>query len=177
MEVRYTLTVDEYVAFCLHAHRRSGVGRGSYFVAWVAAPIFCVIGASWLLMLNQEVAAMAAVLLVVIGCVFAAVYPFVYRAQVERSVRAYAEKVGTHGITGPITLILSEESLTEITATTRSEVKWANMQGIEEVGDRTYIYITGASAAVLPRFGFEADEDYEAVRDFAMRKLADRVRE
>jgi hypothetical protein len=70
-------------------------------------------------------------------------------------------------VTGPIRLILSEESLVEITELTRTEARWRDMDGIEEVGDYTFIMVTGMTAAILPRRGFEREDDYLSVRDFA----------
>jgi hypothetical protein len=175
VEVRYTLTLDEYVECAVHAYRKAGVGRASYLLLWFIVPVLCTGGAMGLWQYGGAMRPIAIGLALAAG-VFLVVYPFLHRAAIRRNLRACAERAGTHGVTGPITLILSEDALTEITETGRSEVKWADMAGIEVVGDRTYIYASGASAAVIPRSGFATGAEYEAVRDFALRKLADRVR-
>lgn len=175
MEVRYTLTLAEYVECAFHAYRKARVGRASYVLVWLIVPILCsgVAMGMW-----QYGGAMrpVAIGLALAAAAFLIVYPFLHRAAIRRNLRACAEQAGTQGVTGPITLVLSEESLTEITETGRSEVKWAEMKGIEVVGERTYIYASGTSASVLPRSGFATAAEYEAVRDFALRKLADKVR-
>ena len=175
MEVRYTLTLDEYIEFAVYAYRKSGVGRASYLLVWLIVPVLCT-GVALGLWQSFDSAKPIAIGLALAAGVFLIIYPFLYRATIKRNLRAYAEQAGTHGVTGPVTLVLSEDSLTEITETGRSEVKWADMAGIEVVGERTYIYASGTSASVLPRSGFATAVEYEAVRDFALRKLADKVR-
>jgi hypothetical protein len=175
VEVWYTLTLDEYVEFNLYAYRRSGADRRVRLLMWVILPLVITVSAV-AVMMSEEADAVGTTIRTMVLFAAAAVYPFVHRAMIRRHVRAYANKLGTQGVTGPVKLILSEESLTEITEAARSEYRWADMKEIAEVSDRTYIFVTGLSAAILPRSGFENDKDYEAVRDFAMRKLADRVR-
>ncbi|HEY1186881.1 MAG TPA: YcxB family protein [Gemmata sp.] len=175
MEVRYTLTLRDYIAFLLNRIRKSGVGRGWYFFWWALLPLLCVSGIVWAFQLDDDNAHPFAGILALTGIFFAIIYPPVYRASLERNLRAYAKKMGTQGITGPITLVLTEELFVEITEAIRSETRWETMKGMEEVGDYTYIFVTGALTAILPRSGFDTDEAYHAVRDFVRRKLADRV--
>ena len=85
------------------------------------------------------------------------------------------KKLGGRGIIGERGLSLSEELLVAVSETFRTEVRWENMTGVEVVGDTTYIFISGISALILPRHGFDSDAEYEAVRDFALRKLAGHV--
>jgi len=176
VEVHYTLTQDDYIAFSLYAYRKSGVSRPAFLMRWVARPVLFAMSAVVLWQLGEGVTRLLAFFLVFGGIAHLILFPFFYRARVESGVRKFVEKMGTAGVTGDITLILSEETLTEVTSSTRSTARWADMVGIEDAADRVYIYITGISASVIPRSGFESDEDYEAVRAFALRKLADRVR-
>ena len=75
------------------------------------------------------------------------------------------------GVIGRITLVLTEESMIERTETVVSASRWQDMKGAELVGDCVYVYVTGLSAAIIPRHGFEREEDYDAVKEFVMRKL------
>lgn len=173
MEVRFTVTLDDSVAFTLHAVRKSGVGRGAFRLVWIGGTLLFVAGAVGVLQLNSEEAEALAFGLGLGAVAWAVVYPFIYRATIEHNARTYANNMGTRGIVGEITLILSEESLVEITEVGRSEARWENMHSVEEVGDYTYIFVTAGLASILPRHGFASDAEYEATRDFAMRKLVD----
>lgn len=94
-----------------------------------------------------------------------------YRRGSERSIRRYFREQGTRGVVGRITLVLTDEKLTYRTETVESVARWGDMKGVEVVGECTYIWVSGLQAAIIPRHGFEREEDYVAVRDFALAKL------
>lgn len=173
MEVSYSTTVDDYVTFSLLMWRKSKMGRGVFLASWLLLPVVGLLGAAMLVAANGlSVEAMVCLGGVVL---YAAVYPAVHRFWLTNHIHAYVKNLGSRGVIGPIRLILSEETLIEITETTRSEVKWRDMQGIEEVGDYTFIMITGMSAAILPRHGFEREDDYYKVRDYARARISPAV--
>jgi hypothetical protein len=167
VEVSYTTTLDDYVALSLHVMKRSPSMRSRFWLGWTLLTLAFLIGAAFLVTINPVGAAVLSVLAVA----YAISYPFVHRAWVASAVRAYAEDLGTRGVIGRITLILTDETLTERTASVESVARWRDMVGVEVVGDCTYIYVTGLLAAIIPRHGFEREEDYEAVRDFVLAKL------
>ncbi len=98
---------------------------------------------------------------------YIALFPAGYRRWLTNSFRTYATKREMRGVIGPIRLILSDELFVEITETTRSEAKWRDMAGIEEVDGYTFILVTGMTAVIIPRKAFMPEEDYYRVRDFA----------
>ncbi|WP_435019318.1 YcxB family protein [Tundrisphaera sp. TA3] len=168
LQADYTTTVDDYIAYGLHCIDRSAVARRHYLIGWLLLPIACLVG---------SLAAAAngpgewAVILAVSGVAYAAIYPAVHRANIRKTLRSYAEGQGTRGTIGPIRLILDDEGLTEITETTRTVARWETMSHVEEVGDHTFIMVTGLSAAIVPRRGFADEESYNRVRDFAMARI------
>jgi hypothetical protein len=167
VEVNYTTTLDDYVAFNLHTLKRSPSMKWRFGIGWVLLPLGCWMAAAQSASSNPELA----VVLATGGLVYAIAYPFVYRAWVGRAIRAYAQDLGDRGVIGRITLVLTEESLTERTEAVQSVARWRDMKGVAVVGDCTYIYVTGLLTAIIPRHGFEREEDYEAVREFAVAKL------
>jgi hypothetical protein len=178
VEVRFTVTLDDYVAYTLHVVRKSRVGRGPYLFMWLGLPLLCALGAVWALLHLENDKAEAIAFGLVCGAVACAtIYPFIYRVTIEHNARTYARNMGARGVVGEITLVFSEESLLEITEVGRTEVQWEHMKGVEEVDDYTYIYVTGAGTSVIPRHGFASEAEYEAARDFAMRKLVDERQE
>ena len=86
-------------------------------------------------------------------------------------VRIQAKQFGVRGVVGAITLILTDESLTEITETTRSEIKWKDMERVDEVGNHTFIMVNPLLAAIVPRHGFANEQDYVKVRDFVKARV------
>jgi hypothetical protein len=111
---------------------------------------------------------------VAISLFWLVIFPSRYREGLALNTRRFVKKLGGRGIIGERGLILTEELLVAVSETFRTEVRWENMTGIDVVGECTYIFISGISALVIPRQGFDSDAEYEAVRDFALRKLAGR---
>ena len=175
MEVRYTVTLDDLVAFNLYMTRKSGVGRPGYLIFWFGFPLFCAALAALVLSLEPNALTVGLALGL---CAGAVVWPFTFprsfRSAQARNTRAFVKRLGGRGIIGERLLSLSEEKLVAVSETFRTEVRWENLTGVEEVGDYTYIFIAGISAVILPRHGCDGDEEYEAARDFALRMLAGR---
>jgi hypothetical protein len=172
MQVRYTVTLDDFVAYNLYVNRKSGVGRPGFLMIWLGFPALCAAG-TVLLLLSEH--APVAALLIVAGAFWLFTFPANYRKALRRNVRTMVKRLGGHGIIGERALVLSEERLVAISETFRTEVRWEHVQDVEEVGDATYVFISGISAVILPRHGFDSDAEYEAVRDFALRKLDGRA--
>jgi membrane protein implicated in regulation of membrane protease activity len=172
VEVSYTLAMDDTVAYTTYLMRKHGVGRALFLFCWLVIPLLSVGGAVWLLQLDEEWAVLAAVILALSGVIYTAIYPSLYRSTLQRRIRALTEKMGTRGLVGRRTLLFSEESLTEINEVGRSEVKWQDMERVEEVDETVYLFVTESAAWILPRRGFDSDADYDAARSFIFRKLA-----
>ncbi|MBA4062624.1 MAG: hypothetical protein C0501_02740 [Isosphaera sp.] len=175
MEIRYTFTFEDYVAFATHSARKVQAGWVTYLIEWFLPPLVAAIGAVELARFNDPKLNYYATGLAIVAVAYAAVYPFARRRVLEGGVRAYLERMDIGGVTGEARLILTDDRLVFVTEADRYEARWQNMKGVEDVGHATYIYVTGVSAAIIPRAGCASDEEYEAARDFALRKLADRV--
>lgn len=172
MEVSFTVTVDDFVAFNWHVLRKSGAGRTAYLFGWLGLPLLLALLAA-LLVADGEAESVACGMMLGFGAVvFLLAYPRVYRSTVEGNVRTFVKRLGARGIVGDATLIFSEDRLVAITELARTEVRWENLSGVETVGDHTYIFLTGMSGWILPRNGCDSDEEYEAACDFVLRKTA-----
>jgi hypothetical protein len=167
VEVRYTTTMDDLIDAMVHVRRTMPFLRR---MNQLIVGMIIVGGGLWTLILFAE-SPTAALFVGLLTIVFVAAYPQFHRVTERRHVGKQINAMGAHGLIGRITLVLTDESLTEQTETVRSEVRWQDMNRVEVVGDITYIFLTGMSMAIIPRHGFERDEDYMAVRDFAIAKL------
>ncbi len=169
MEVAYTTTLDDYVAFCMHMYRKSKAARGSFLLAWLILPAACLATAVAVVYGDGPIG--QAAYWAGIAAIWVAVYPWFHRRLVARHVRNFAKGLGVRGVIGPIRLILTDTSVVEITELTRTEARWQDLAGIDVLDDYTFVLITGMSAAIIPRHGFEREADYDRVRDFALARL------
>ncbi|AMV23788.1 hypothetical protein VT84_05205 [Gemmata sp. SH-PL17] len=169
MEFTYTTTLDDYAAFNVHAMKRSSLIRWRFGLSWAVPPVVLLACAA---MRVDTGSYDVATIQIAVGGAYTLCYPFIYRAWVGWSVRAFARDLGSRGVIGRINLVLTDDLLIERTESVQTAVRWEDMLGVEVIGECVYIYVTGLSGAIVPRHGFEREEDYEAVRDFALKKLA-----
>ena len=167
MEVSYTTTIDDLVDAMVHFRRNMPFLRR---VNQLLVAMIIVGGSLWTFIVFERSPA-AAICVGLLTVASLAAYPRIHRVTEKRHVGRLIKAMGARGLIGRITLILTDESLTEQTETVRSVARWQDMNRVEAVGDCTYIYLTGMSMAIIPRHGFERDEDYTAVRAFVMGKL------
>lgn len=167
VEVRYTTTMDDFIDAMVHVRRNMPFMRR---VRQLIVVLFVFGGGLWTLILFAESPA-EALFVGLLTVVFVAVFPQFHRITERSHVGKQIKAMGARGLFGQSTLVLTEESLIEQTETIRLEVRWQDMNRVEIVGDNTYIYLTGMSMVIIPRHGFERDDDYIAVRDFVIGKL------
>jgi len=169
LEVTFNTTLNDLVAYTLRAQQRSPGFRRQYVIGWVVLPLVCLVASVLALVFAHWI---FAVPLTAFAFFYALLYPSTHRRGAARSVRRLLQGVDTRGMFGRVTLALADETITHRTETTEIVACWEDMKGVEVVGERTYIWLNGLQAAVVPRRGFERVEDYAAVRDFALAKLA-----
>jgi hypothetical protein len=173
MEVAYTLTINDLVRVAYRAWKSDRNHRIAYYAWWAILTVLIATGAAALSLRDDEWQ-LIGWFLALLAVTFAAVYPFSVREQFFRRTRAALRRADLRGIVGRIALILTDETLTEVTDVTRSEARWADMLGVDAGEDYTIIQVTAALNATLPRRGFDSDEEYRAVRDFAVARIKPR---
>src|SRR4051794_35456897 len=133
MEVRYTVTLEDFVAFNLYITRKSGVGRAGFLVIRFGLPLLCAAIAALVLQLESNAFTVGLVLGL---CALAVIWPFTfpssYRSAQARNTRAFVKRLGGRGIIGERLLSVSEEKLIAVSETFRTEVRWENLTGVEE---------------------------------------------
>ena len=103
------------------------------------------------------------------GFIFVAVPTvFLFQWCLERVVLRYAirslvrdERPG-RGQLGRHRVVLSEDGLTESTAVNESRTAWAGVDRVEQSQDYIFIYITPATAHVIPKSAFSDPQEAEA---------------
>jgi hypothetical protein len=174
MEVTYTTTMKDYLAFNRHIVRRSAVLWRLVVFEWIALTVVLGYGATALAINGDVWLALISAALCLLSAAF---FPSLLWTFLNWLNWANARRTGTRGVIGRITLVLNQETLLEITETTRTEARWKDIKGAEIDGDYTFIYVTGLSAAILPRHGFSSDKEYQAVQEFALARMEQRAQQ
>ncbi len=160
LEFSYTITKDDYVEYNMHMiKKRLGIHWGILpigCVAWIGIPAYFY--------------PIVTVSLVVCSVGIIWIWLNIYRTRITQYVQA--QEFGAEGFIERVTLFVTDETLTERTVVADTVIRWQDMKGMKVVGDCTYIYVTDELSAIIPRHGFVLQDDYEAVRDFALEKLS-----
>ena len=168
VEVDYVTTVEDGVRLAEYLWWQPLPVRANYhFYLWAPVAVLCGAAVRGTPFIGWP----ATILLLSLAAGYAACYPLVRRTLRRRRTRAASELLAEKGVIGHITLELTKDTLTERTAAGVSVARWKEMIGVEVVGDCTYIFVSPTETAVIPQHGFDREEDYAAVRDFAQSKL------
>ncbi len=151
MEITYTLTPDDVVAFHRFQVRHSPAWRRSILTGIgtgvISAAVLFIIFRGWESWIN-------AVFPVAFPIVYIALYPISVYLGVGRSGLNMVRDGKNKGLWGPHALAIDESGVRESTEVGESSVKW---QGVERVAaSPSHLYIfTGSNAAhVIPRRAF-----------------------
>jgi len=164
MEVAYQTTPEDFIAYCRHSFRRSRTILYSWLMGWIFLPLGIALFALWLFLVGWD--EVLPILLLGGSACYLILYPLTYRLWMDLYLRSYVGEKGLKGIVGNIRLVLTKDSLIEITEITRSEVLWKNVHRIDDQGDNMYIYVTPMLAAIVPKHGFRFEEEYDQVKAY-----------
>lgn len=160
LEFSYTMTKDDYIECDMHILKKQ-LRR-----PWGILPIGCMM---WI----GIPAYFFPIVTISLGvCVVVSIWIWLRIIRKRFTQVIQALEFGAEGLIERITLFLTDETLTERTVVADSVARWEDMIGMKVVGDCTYIYVTEELTAIIPRHGFVHQDDYEAVRDFALKKLS-----
>ena len=168
LRATYSLTPDDYVALNMYLLRKTLPSDAFFPYERVSVTLFVWLGAG--LLASQPGWLIPAL------AVFAAgsAYPFLGRGAARKNAEAmFRQQVS--GLTGEVTLTLTDMGLVEQTDSGRVGALWNDVSEVTEAGEYCYIFLPDA-AVIVPRAGFADDRDYRVIRDFARGKFADRRR-
>jgi hypothetical protein len=167
MEATYTTTLDDLFALNMFILGRSPSIRRRLAFGW--ATLAFGFGLVVLMAYLGNAPLHVLVALGVSGALLVALFPFLLRWSMRRSIRAQLRERGD-GV-GLTTLTLSDDSVRVKSPVAETVARWNAIKEVVEDDSRTFLLLAGGSAAIIPRRGFERAEEYDAVRDFALAKL------
>jgi hypothetical protein len=172
MEVSYDISPEDYVAGLLQLAKQSPIRRRAYIGCWIGVPLTCAVAAGLILTIGSGAWILLGVFLAIMGPAYAVVHPLRYWVGVENAIRAGLKRAGTRGLTGRITLVLTDESVTMIGKTFRTEARWKDVLRVTDGEDVMTIFLTDLSGIYIPRNGFVREEEYDRVREFVLARVA-----
>ena len=163
MEVRYSLTVDDYVAFQEHFATTSSAIRKQQEQLRAFGALFCLVIALLVIGVVLSDWVGAAVVAVVAAAAVWFLSPALNRRVVQRSVRAAVVNGGA-GPLGQARLTLGDAGVTEEVAGTTTTVTWEGVDRVDESSDHYYAFTAPAAAIIVPKRAPESAELIAALR-------------
>jgi hypothetical protein len=155
MDVQFTITAEDLVAFKQHCGHTSLLVRNSFRGCLVAVPLLIGI----LIILSRPD---LLIWFVLAGIAWFLLVPLAWQRLVIGDVaRVNANKIGP-GILGQHTITISEQLLHEVTDVNNTKYAWGNIQGIEQTEQHVYIFTNMLCAHIIPKRAFATHEQAEA---------------
>jgi hypothetical protein len=155
MEITYTLTPADVVAFNRHQFQTSPSLQRSYHWGFVwgflAAAAFYLILGAWSNPWN-----------VVFPVLFLAIYLVWYPLTVQRNLGRVGRRMKTEGanrgVWGQRTVTLSDEAVASESEFEQSRHRWAGVERVDETVAYIFIYVSTTSAHIVPKHCFATPE-------------------
>jgi hypothetical protein len=176
VKLRYEVSVDDLVAFAVHyAGQSSTLRRGRARIVWV--PLAAIWGVTvTLALIDDDDPTIMLAAPVVPSLIWVLLATFLFRGAYRRGIqKVFAE--GLHPCsTGPHELELSATGLVERTPFGELRTPFESVRQVTSDGERTFIYISGTAAHVVPHRSVPESEllaFVETVRERLAKQLAE----
>lgn len=168
MEVSFTTTADDVANYLAHVFWKNRNARTYYLALWLMIPLGCFVATG--LMLSRGEPNLATILTPILGVMYFIAAPLYFCRRFRRSARASAQALPP-GLLGPTTLVVTDTTLSHITAASRVEVPWSDVEKVEVLGDMLTISLGGVLPFLVPQRGFADPAAFLAVRDLVMTQV------
>jgi hypothetical protein len=173
MEVEYTLTPEDIVAFNRYHFMTSPHWRRSYWMGFfwgtLAAILLFIVLSGWKSWWNA-----------LFPLVFWLAYLILYPLSVRRNINSFGQRMKKEGdnqaIWGKHRLTISEQELFEATEVGETRLRWAGVERVVENAGYIFIYVSTTSAHVIPKKFFSDHTQSQAFYQTA-KKYFDNARQ
>ncbi len=168
MTAEFEITRDDLIAFNLHHHYQSSIGRRQYrLVSWVGPSVALALVSIMVWYFTDWKAASlprtALDLLPVTGLVaFHFFYVrWAYRRRVRRIITRMVSEGKNRALFGRHRVALSAEGITEAGELSQSATAWAAVERVSRHENYAFVYTSALSAIIVPRRAFATAAEFE----------------
>ena len=169
LDVTFHRSVDEYIAFQMHALNTSKSLRRRQRVAGLSIPFASAL-AGFLCLQRPDLINFAYFFFALAG-VSLIFYPYLLRWRIAQMLKKLVSEAGSRGIEADVRHILTDNSITQIVDDAKSEYPWRTVDRIDETPTHAFLFVTPMSALIWPRKRFRTEDEYQQVVDFAKERL------
>ena len=170
LEANFIVTIDDMIEFNLHALGKNQANIWLYRILWLIVPGFLFFFGIRLFLEDRGL------LIGVAQVAFGLLWAFLFWPMIAIFNRWYTRMVVTErtmkATIGPTTIVLDEERVLVRKERYDFSTQWKYVNHVEETQGILYLYLSEMIAVVIPRYRFDRPEEYQAVRDFAFRRVS-----
>lgn len=169
MQIEYTLTEQDFIAFNLHDAKHSKMVKRSLFLqCYIIAIIFFAVPlSSFLLGPSGQVYTELPVIFLLAGIIWIVFYPAYFYKHIERNIKKMLWEGSYKNLFGKHKVQIADEGIIEINNGGETKRNWKGIEKIEENEAYIFIYVSSMSANIVPKHAFV----HENSRSEFMRKL------
>ncbi len=167
MEVEYTLTLDDYIAFQHYMMRTSPALRRPIWMGYAAIVVLI----SLLFYFNEGWKSWENVLFSLAFLVGGlALYAWLVRSSAGYTARRLMKEGKNKGTFGQHTLKLGQDGVVETTEVGETRASWAGVERVTESETYIFIFLSSSMAHVIPKRSFasatQAEQFYQLAQDY-----------
>lgn len=167
MEIKYTLTEEDYLAFNMFHVKNSTTATKSLKWQRFLMPVLFIFFAYIFSMIVDISLVVSLITFFIVGLLWIVFYPKYFYSVVKRQTKKMIQEGENESLLGQHHLVMTEEGLIETTSSGETSISWKGIKKFTEDDDHFYLYNSGLSAIILPK---RAVNNEEEIRTFILSK-------
>ncbi len=159
MTIQYDLTKEDYIAFNMHHIKSSKTVKKTLFIQQYVLAIIYLIIPFILADITGESLMFWLIPFIIIFILWIAFYPRYFKGYMKKNIIKMLSEGKNENIFGPVSLILEETGVREVTRAGESKANWSSIERVEENQDYIFMYTSAVAAAIVPLRAFTNIEE------------------
>lgn len=161
MEIKYTLTEEDYINFNLFHLKNSKTAMNALKIQRLLIPILYLIVGFILAKVSEGPLFLWLSIFLLLGIAWYFFYPKYFYHSVMRRVRKMLKEGKNEGLLGEHLMTVSEEGIHDISSSGETSVKWPSIENFTEDEHNLYFYNTSLSAYIIPKRELQNVEGFQ----------------
>lgn len=151
MEIKYSLTEEDYLTFNLFHIKNSKTAKRSLDIQRFLTPVI-FIALSYILSKLGNLSFLGLLIsFLIVSILWIIFYPKYFYSYVSRHTKKMIKEGKNDGLLGEHRMVLSEEGIVDSTSNGETKVAWSGIKAFKEDKHNIYLYNSAVSAYILPK--------------------------
>lgn len=151
MEIRYSLTEEDYLNFNMFHVKNSKTAKRALNMQRFLMPIIFIVLSYVLSKVGNMSFFGLLIAFLIVSILWITFYPKYFYSYVFRNTKKMIKEGKNDGLLGEHHMVLSEEGIIDLTSNGETKVIWSGIQTLSEDKYNIYLYNSSVSAYILPK--------------------------